>query len=237
MHYQPLRIVYECSTPVAGFSYPLHLDSLVAYAAVEFAMRQPGLNPLQSKLAFVDEICADLPIAKEIRGDMFCYQASVLKPVKVGVHQARMFTRVTDIEHMSHQVEKGDLTGFTRKDLGPFGKIINIASGPYKNTLEFYPTRMVSKFEGFIVGDLDQLESYLNPSSGFVQYLGSKRRLGHGRISRFMIEPCTEASERWKERIVPWDDSGHVPIQSAVIPPYIEMSRRQVAYAHPAIFA
>jgi len=237
MNHQPLKVIYTVSTPVAGFSHPMHLDSLVAFAAVEFALRQPGLDRLRPKIELVNEVCAKLPIAIEHRDGKFCYQASVLRPVKVGTHQARMFTRVTDTEHMCHQVEKGDLTGLTKHEIGPFGKLINISSGPHKNTLEYYPTRMVSEFEGFLVGDLDQLDSYLNPSSGFIQYLGAKRRLGHGKISDFKIEVCAEASVRWKERIVPWAEAGRIPIQSRVFPPYTELVHRQVAYAHPNIFA
>lgn len=235
--HQPLRVVFDLSTPVAGFAHPLHLDSLVAYAAVEQAMRQPDLDPTQTKLELVDAVCANLPIAKEIHGKQFCYQASVLRPTKVGVHQTRMFTRVTDIEHMSYQFEKGELTGLSNREIGPFSKHIDTSSGPYKNTLEYYPTRMVSQFEAFVVGDLAYLDAYLNPSNGFIQYLGAKRRLGHGKISGFKIEVCNQAAERWKERIMPWAEPGLVPIQSTVIPPYTEMARRQLAYANPSIFA
>lgn len=236
MHYQPLRVRYNVSTPSVGFSYPLHLDSLIAYAAVEFALSQPGHDPARLKLDLVNEVCAALPIAKEVRGQQYCYKASALLPVKVGLHQARMFTQETDAEDLAHRVGCGELTGIGQRGKGPFGTKIDTSRGPLKNSLEFYPTRMVSVFEGFLVADLDQVEAYLNPDSGFISHLGSKRRLDHGRISGFHIEVCDEANTRWMERILPWDGPGLVPMQATVVPPYTEMSTRQLAYANPAIF-
>lgn len=236
MKFQPLRVTYDVVTPSVGFSYPLHLDSLVAYAAVEFAMRQPGLDPARLKLDVVKEVCDNLPIAKEVRDGKFCYQASALRPVVIGTHQARMFTRETDPVDLATRQINGHLTGFGAKATGDFHTIIDTARGPLKNSLEYYPTRMVSKFEGFLVGDLEQIEAFLNPESGFVTHLGAKRRLGHGQISGFAIEVCNEAQTRWKERILPWKEPGLVPMQATVVPPYTAMSARQLAYANPAIF-
>ena len=101
---------------------------------------------------------------------------------------------------------------------------------------KFYPVREIQTLQAWCVGDFDEVAELLDPDNGFITYLGSKTRMGHGRIRSFNIKEDDDALEKWQMRVMPWECDGYVPMEAAVRPPYWDVNNRQKAWVSPELF-
>lgn len=236
---KPLRIEWRLTNPVTGMQLPLHLDALVAYAITEEALLGGAVK------GSIRSIAKDLPLEKASKGDLFCWKASALMPVKVLGHEMQMWTRKFPEEEFSELYINDQLTHVKgpinpvngRVELAPYAGVINTGMGIIKNYFQHIPVRQVDHFIAFCIGDMDRLTELLSPLSGFITTIGGRKRQSAGRVSLeeggFLITVDEFAQERWQDRILPWEKEGYVPIQAAHKPPYWAIENRSISYIHP----
>ena len=149
----------------------------------------------------------------------------------------RYWTRKTDALDLSRRIEAGQIQGRYKFPLKPYAYKIDTVRGLFKQHFKFYPVRQITKAVAWCMGDPDELGNLLDPSSGLVTALGAKARMGHGRISSFVITPDERACEMWKRRVLPWEVEGAVPVRMAVHPPYWDVANIADAFAPAELFA
>lgn len=234
---QPIKIEFELTSPVAIAAYPLHLDSLVAYAIVERA-KTMGLS------GDVRDIILDLPLEKAERDGEWCWKASRLK-FDPGVRNIRQWTRRTDTadyssRYASGQVYSGNknppqtILAAQEKALGKLTRAgalkIDILRGDFKNHQQFFEVERSPRAVAYCVGDLDEISSLLSLDAGFITSLGKRGTRGFGKISRTIISIDDAAVTHWKDRVLPWEEDGFAPLAATVRPPYFDRTLVQQAW-------
>jgi CRISPR type IV-associated protein Csf3 len=104
-----------------------------------------------------------------------------------------------------------------------------------KSELQSYPVSITNKVVAYCIGDAEVIESLIHPDMGYLTHLGKRTRLGHGRITGLTITEDSYATDRWKERILPWPESGYFNMPAVVIPPYWDLKNQVDAWIHPDI--
>lgn len=241
--FTPLKIIFEMDTPMVPPSgYPLHLDALLAYAITQQhlgEMAQGFKTPVPDMR--LRELAHNLPLEKSgDEGDNWVWKASALIPVEMGDHAIRLWTRKTDPYDYAERVKDGRMEISTSsKNALEQGKkyahAIDTVRGILKNYFQFYQVASIRKMEAWCVGGRDAIEELLAPESGLLTHLGKRSRIGHGRIRSVTVEPCPDAVEQWKQRVLPWQEKGYLPVQAAFRPPYWASENRQTAYCPPVI--
>ncbi|WP_258570045.1 type IV CRISPR-associated protein Csf3 [Burkholderia sp. MBR-1] len=235
----PLRLTWTLETPMVAGAHPLHLDALIAYAIVEEAIRATGTAGAGTGMrdATVRELAdSPLPLEREARGDAWCWKASAVVPVgDPGPHSMRFWTRKTDAYDMAHRIEAGQIEGRYRFPLKPYAYKVDTVRGLFKQQFKFFPVRQIEQVQAWCVGDEDRLLDLLAPETGYVTHLGSKGRMGYGRIGTLHIEQDPTAGERWKRRVLPWPHDGAELVQMATRPPYWAIENRVAAYVVPEL--
>jgi CRISPR type IV-associated protein Csf3 len=213
------------------------LDALIAYAVTEQYLAD---NPTDDS-RLIRSIAEELPLQRECRDDKWVWKSSALLPEGLGEHYMRMWTRKTDAFDYAERVYTGSVGG-ARKiklPLNRFAMKIDTVRGVLKNAFQFYPVREVEKLIGYCVVDTEneaeQLIDLLDPDAGFVTHIGSRKRVGHGRVTSLEVEEDQTAMELWKMRLLPWEEDGYSAMQAAVKPPYWAAENRTIAYCPPEI--
>lgn len=223
---RPLRLEWRLSSPVAGMALPLHLDALVAYAVTQEAIANGATGPIGS-------LADNLPLEKEVRGDLWCWKASALMAPASHGHAMRLWTRRTDEYDYAERYGAGQFAGTKTKHIEkPYGGIIDTARGEMKNHFQFMPVRSLPHFVAYCIGDEDRLLELLHPDAGHILTLGKRGAMGLGKImdNGFVIEPDDCATERWSKRVLPWPQDNAMPIQAAHRPPYWAIENRTTSY-------
>jgi CRISPR type IV-associated protein Csf3 len=231
-------------------SMPIHLDSLVAYARYQRALKEMESGEIR-------DIIQDLPLLKDVRDGFWVWQASALAFENVSNAGMRHWTRKTVIpeyyalELKDGLIERGrKLSGSAdearQKNLKvlcdkysgikPFAQRIDTVRGYMKSELQSYPVFVANKAVAYCMGDAEALESLLDPNLGLLTNIGKRSRLDHGRIVGLSVTRNDAALELWKQRILPWQEDGYLGIEANVIPPYWDATGRHSAWAHPSIF-
>lgn len=218
---RPLRLTWRLATPMAGGPFPLHLDSLVACAVTEEALREGTVsnNGIRS-------LARDLPLEKDERNGTWCWKASAITG-RTQAHALRLWTRKTDPYEFAEMAANGQLDGKLNLQK-PNAHKIDTARGLMKQHFQFVPVRHVEEVTAWCVGDPDRLLELLSPETGYIIALGARVRSGFGKIANFAIEDDERANELWARRVLPWSDAGLVPICAAHHPPYWAAENRTV---------
>lgn len=226
---KPLRLTWTLATPIVVGAYPLHLDALVA-----FAMAAQGK---ENDLASWDETAAlSLPLQLATQDGIDCWMASAITPVQPGEHSMRFWTRKTDTYDYATRLEAGQFDVKTKFPLKPYSIKVDTQRGTFKQMFKFFPVKSVTQLQAWCIGDEDILTELLSPESGFITYLGSKTRMGYGRITQFEIVDDETAATNWKDRVMPWAETGYVEVEAAAKMPYWEPRNRTTAWVNPRIF-
>jgi CRISPR type IV-associated protein Csf3 len=226
---KPLRLTWTLATPIVVGAYPLHLDALVA-----FAMAAQGK---ENDLASWDENATlKLPLQVAKHDGIDCWMASGLTPVVPAEHAMRFWTRKTDQYDYAVRMEAQQFDVKTKWPLKPYGIKIDTLRGTFKQMFKFFPVKSVNQLQAWCVGDEDVLAELLSPESGYLTYLGSKTRMGMGRISQFDIVDDASAILNWKNRVMPWAEPGYVEVEAAAKMPYWAPGNRTTAWVNPEIF-
>lgn len=230
----PLKITFELAEPMVPSAYPIHLDALTAYAVTRQRLAQIGADDLSDDS--IRALANDLPFGKAERDGEWVWQASALIPEEVGEQAIRMWTRKTNTQDYANRAADGTLLvgARTRNALAAgvrFTGNIDTARGLLKNQFDFYPVVSISALSAWCIGDIDELEALLPPESGLLTHIGKRARIGHGRIRSIRIEHAEEATDKWRLRVLPWQESpNYLPIQAAFRPPYWAAENRGMAF-------
>jgi CRISPR type IV-associated protein Csf3 len=242
---KPLRLEWRLITPIVTGGQPLHLDALLAYAVTQEALGatvKEGASSNQRES--IRTLAVHLPLEKSVQGDEWVWMASAIRPC-VGAarsHGMRYWTRKSDADDIAHRYEQGQIMMGKRvvpglpPPLKPFALPVDQSRGLFKQMFKYYPIKVLTTVEAFCIGDRDRIEELLTPENGFVLSLGARGRIGHGLIGSFAITEDSAATERWQERVLPWQVPGTVPMQLAVRPPYWDVANQRNAFVRPDLF-
>lgn len=208
---EPLRIEFKLSSPMTEPVYPIHLDALAAWAAVEEAKAQGDPEPLLAQ--------EDLPFARE--AGVWCASALQLESLDAPFTVAQ--TKRTDPLKFSDALYNGALKKAPNK--------LDLSRGAWRQALYFTQCQQVSRATAWCLGDRNRLEELLSR----IDYLGAQRRNGRGRIVGLELVDDPSATERWRERLLAEPADGFIPMHGVSSPPYWDRQRTTTVWAHPNI--
>lgn len=224
-----LKVTFTTRGYVVPGAWPIHLDALLAFCATEEALASGNARgPIRS-------LGEQLPLERETREDQWVWQASALVPHYLGKLQARLLVRRHEPEEIARDARDTiELTAVRRRMLhGESGKTLRLidAAGKadlsvklpldqalLKARLEHYAVRQCAGYEAWCVGDAPQIERLLEKLMG--RGIGKWAKNGYGNVVRIEVEPCEQAHEQWKRRVLPWPEPGYARVYAAVRPPY-----------------
>lgn len=246
---KPLRIEFTLSGHMEKPSKPLHLDSLIAFARFQQAQEAGESGEIR-------DIIEDLPLSKSARDKLWVWQASALRFEKIQSVGMRHWTRKTVMPDeyamllfngliergrkptgLADEARKKNHKALCDKDGNTkfFSQKIDTVRGTMKSELQAYPVSVASKAIAYCVGDAEVIESLIHPDMGYLTHIGKRTRLGHGKIVALSITEDADALERWKQRILPWQEDDYLGIEATVIPPYWDEKNSVSAWIHPDI--
>lgn len=208
------RIDFLLATALRVPEFPLHLDSVLAWAAVQEGLEK-GLE--------INEAQELLPLAREGQGDTAVWKASWVE-FGPGARDSFVITRpfrlnevVEDMGQVFSEVRRQKWDG-------------EIASSPNKAYFITVPTRHVKKAQAWFVGDKEGVELLLQR----VTHLGKLSRLDCGRIHCFTVTEDATALDRWKRRVITWPEPGYRRTIETTKPPYFRRDLRREAWVPSA---
>lgn len=199
--FKPLRIDFELGWHVVAPQHPLHLDGLLADVAGAFPGDAGDLSEV---------------IERESRDGEWCYKASAIE-FDVNARYQRCFTRKHDDQHVLGLISEGLIGTEGRR---PMSKISTTA-GPWRGYLLAHQVMDTRKAVAWAVGDQDAISELLDKVHG----LGSHRRNNMGRVTGFEVAVDEAAKDRWKNRVLPWNEADRVAVAATATPPYFERNR------------
>lgn len=207
----PVAVRFHLSTPMCAPDHPLHLDSLLAWAAVDRA---------GGDLAAMD----DLPLARHTEADgrwVWCashvlYQVLWRNPVP--------FTRAFEPWQWGEDKD----VAFAK---GP--NVVTQGTGPYKGYQLMARGLQVAVAVAWAVGDSQGIADLL----GRVRNLGKLARLDMGRVGRIEVVPDEQAAELWRVRAMPAELPGYARSVETLRPPYFRRDQREDAWVPGADLA
>lgn len=229
----PLKIEIELATPFVKSGFPLHLDSLVAYAYQRHYLGDEALPDEQALMAIVD----DLPIEKHVQEGDWVYKASALVPEGTLLHGSRFLTRRYSDEDTAIAAAHGKIKYGKYKPGTPqkrHAQKIDTQRGPQKNILAYYPTTECQRMVAYCIGDKPLLEEALC-EWGYISHVGAQRRMGHGLVKAISLTEDDTALNAWQIRTMPWAiNSDMMPLTCTTRNPYFYKRNMKPAYCHVA---
>lgn len=224
-NHQPLKITFELATPMAEESYPIHLDSIIAFCKVQ--QDKQLLAQFKSEEDFYSQSLQNLPLTKDESG---VWQASKLflkvRGTSLGTNRKHFFVRRTEIEEIAMRrewPERNQESFFTSKFKA---SLVDTSRKMTKNHLVFYPIRDVETAVAYCIGDKAAIEELLTHLNGVGKYVNR----GHGKIVSINVEVNNQANDLWKLRAMPYQIEGYEPIEMAITPPYFDKTNRVIGW-------
>jgi CRISPR type IV-associated protein Csf3 len=213
----PLRVTFDLSTHVSLTDVPLHLDGVLAWAAVEIATRDGVLD--------LDHAAAKLPLAR--KGDPEVWCASAIEFDFLDVPNLRLMTRTTNVEAYAEAIDNGQIKLSRERQNLPTD------SGPLRNFMLTVPTRPCKTAHAWCIGDAGEIGKLLKE----IKFLGKYGRMGFGCIEKITVEPDNKAKTAWKRRHLPWAEPGYLPVTGNFQAPYWNKSTMTKVYVPPTLAA
>lgn len=246
---QPLRVTVRLGTPIARGAYPMLLDGLLAYAVVENEM---SMADDENDPRLLSELAKALPFKKTAIGGHDIWCASAWMPVGrvdaagklcedsvSGATEPRLLTRKSDVHAIAMHIESGLIhaKGIDPNNIAPKAGVLDTARGLFKNTSMTYGLKAVWALEAWCIGDRDLIEQYL----ATIEFIGAKRRLGHGRVESWDVSLDDRAEALWRLRPLPRDTTADsktsgVPMPLPLCSPYWAPQNAVMQVAPAAIF-
>lgn len=227
---EALKVTFNLdNTGVVMPVFPLHLDSLAAYAVTQRYLPFLEAHSIEALRALSD----DLPIEKHRVGNDWVYKASALVPEGTIEHTTHFYTQRIDQDQYAKDVVSGKVTKgkyVAGQPLKPHALKLDVVRGHDRNMLGFYPIANIRKLVAYCIADKEALEEILI-GYDFITHIGKRRRQGYGRISSIEIERDEAALIMWQHRVKPWklvDDDE--PIMATCRPPYFDKTLAVEAY-------
>ena len=207
-----VKITWALSTPIVWPDHELHLDALVAWAAVQEALEH-GQDPRVARL--------HLPLEQVEEGGERIWKASQIR-----FPEYSSFTEIwtRQINYWEGASDKGDVwSGRTKTYSGAMrgtGK-----HKPYKDSR----LRAWAPFaEAWaITTDTDRLKQLLSRVSS----IGPERRLGAGRVASMKIEEDPDAEHLWMHRHMAEPREGYAKTVGNLSDPYWNKTTMRKVYA------
>lgn len=212
---EPLRVDFEFGGFVSVSDQSVHLDGLLAWAAVELARDRGEVD--------LDRAAATLPLSR--RGEPKVWCASALQFDYLTPPQYRMLTRTTDVHDYAEGISSGRITTTKPRDQLPTG------SGPLRNHLVSYTVRQAKSASAWCVGDPAEVRRLLKE----IKYVGRYGRMGYGEVRSIDVVPDPAAKKNWKLRHLPWREEGYVAIIGNYEAPYWKKTTMSEVYAPPSM--
>lgn len=191
---QGLQIDCRLAGPWCPQASSMHLDSLLAWAAKEVALRRPC-----AENATYADFIHDLPLdRKEFDGGEWVWKASVLHVVGWQKQERLYFTQKTPVEPMLLGIADGWIEA-------KGGSKIDTQRNYAKNGQAYITIEHAQGLRAWCVGDPDGVKELL----GEITSVGVKRRMGLGALlpyadgSFFQVKPCEQAQTLWMRRASP----------------------------------
>lgn len=185
---------------------PIHMDALLAWAAVDEATEAGSDDPIASQ--------HDLPLQRV--GDPWCFAASMLmwsaSDPAYPLHMTRP-TRVSDYAQGRAYFEPG-------------ADKLTLGSGRHKAYLYSHRMAMVREVRAYGIGDIERVGELLRR----VKSIGKLRRHCAGDVTSLEVHPDATAADRWKVRVLPFEAEGYARVHATVRPPYWDRSAMVAAY-------
>lgn len=186
--FKPLKVEFEILN-LALPTMPIHLDDLVAAAAVIRAKEQSGGASIQDYDAIIDR----LPIEQYFADDDWVYKASVITFSQVHGAFMRPYSKRINETNFALRCEEGTLkSGLSA---------INHGSGPLKASVGMTPTVAKAVGIAYCIGDEKEVTELL----GFLSNVGKRHNRGHGKILSLSVSKDKDAqnSGAWARRHLP----------------------------------
>lgn len=210
---KPLRVTIKLAEPIAASTFPRLLDGLLAHCAVEDALTfcddENDQRPLR-------ELGDELPLQRVEGCAEKVWKASAFMPVGritddcsvdhfsvTGHTQIRKLIRRSDVHEIARLTGLGFIParGFD-PDKPKHGAIqLDTARGLLKESAITYALKHVHAIEAWCIGEQDHIEALLT----HVEFLGAKRRLGHGKVQSIEVVEDERANRLWELRPLPMD--------------------------------
>lgn len=206
----PLRIDMEIGGPMYPQAHPLHLDSLIASQMV-LAQSSP---PNETQLA---QLLDTLPFERAHFGEEWVWKASAVQFVWEGLPTHESWTMPVSNADLYQQIENGivNMRGTSK---------IDTARGEFKAGMGLHESRWAKSARAWAIGDKKILERLL----GTLHQIGTKRRLGAGRIRSLTVNEDPEASTLWANRYLPVSAKQGIPVEGTFRPPYFARDQQKM---------
>lgn len=202
---EPFRVAFHFVTPVRAPDAPIHLDALLAWAAVDAAGGDLSAQE-------------DLPLARHETDSGWVWKASRL--VFRDIHGRGVMPSIRAFRMGEWADERGRYYAGGRENKFKSG------TGPYKAYMFSHPLLVAGRAEAWGIGDRIEIERLLLR----VSHIGKLRRLDLGRISAFQVGLCEEAERLWRLRVMPEPADGYRRVVSPLRAPYWDRSKRVAAW-------
>jgi CRISPR type IV-associated protein Csf3 len=178
--------------------------------------------------AEMDALHESLPFERYTNEGGWVWKASKLFKAQNGLVDSRFFTRRFDTDQVINLRDEGKLLLSKREgnDLA-----ISQGGGPYRGMLDFYHTEKVKTLYAYGVGDIQRIAELLE----HLEHIGSKSRLGHGRIDSIdLVSLGVDEECLWDKRPLPDDGSsqiqGYMKRFYRLTPPYWKKNDRKLSF-------
>lgn len=227
-NHKPLKITFKLVSPMVEESFPIHLDSLIAWCHVNESKK--SLNDFSADDNFYEKCLENLPLAKDESG---VWQASKLffklRGNRIGANTRRFIVRKTETRQIALNREwkaENIPSNFSQKPKFA-GDSLNETSGGLRNFQLYYNVKDISEAVCFCIGNPLEIERLLN---GNLIGIGKSVNKGHGKIASISVEVDDSALEHWKLRAMPYEIEGYIPAQITVKPPYFDKKNQVIAW-------
>ena len=205
---KPFKVTFNLNWEVAVPRHLIHLDDLLAWAAVDAARKRGVVDPIPAK----DE----LPLDWHSCASGWCWKASALRFQVLS--EPRLLCRTRRVDYETIARKKDNLIEF---QMNKFTE----GTGQYKGFDLRDAVQWVDFAYGYGVGDVSAVESLLER----IHFIGGLRKLGFGRVRSFDVSPVDD-DQAWRYRHLPEPLGDHVPAVGGLNPPYWDRTRHQTIY-------
>ena len=212
---EPFKVTFTFKTPVICESdYPIHLDAILAWSNGQEAEKAGSETPWED--------AEELSFALDYEGDDsdMVWKSSMLRFKPASDLLAINMVRKTDPEQYMRDFDDGfiDKKTLTR---------VPTDSGQQKAYQWLALSRWMAKAEAWGVGDIEEIKDLLTN----IKFIGKQGRNGYGVIDTITVEPCGEADDLWKLRVLPNSVKGakgvdYAPAMHCLRPPYWQKIKR-----------
>lgn len=190
---KPLRIEFLLEGPIALPDRPIHLDALLAKAALKEMCVQAVLEEEEvDDSTLISRSHDTLPLEKHTQDDQWVWKASMLKFDTPTCLQTCCYSRTFDIDQWMENTRLHGVKDRAAQFL--------IGAGVYKAYALNFIEAIVEKATAYCIGDPDFIRDLLEEN---IHSIGKHSRMGKGRIRSIDIKEDPAAEKLWTQRNLP----------------------------------